>query len=230
MIRLFSSVAAAGILIFIATGVAHADDEDLDSEVSAADTPVTAPTIPAAPTATAAPGTTDHDQTIGAMGFEITSIESAFGATVPMLGIRKWSSRTSGWELGATVTLANNADDSSDVIFGASFGLLGTLGIYKHMVVFWEPTGTLLVVTRDDGNDLTDEDPMFLVDARFSVGAEIRLGGLGLPRIGMTTRISAGARIVHDGDNTAFVIGNMGGAATSFDGLLAATVGFVFYR
>jgi hypothetical protein len=141
-----------------------------------------------------------------------------------MLGVRKWGSRDTGWEAGGTIVFFNDgAAEATNIAFGGTFGYMRTLGVYSHMSVFWEPQGTVLVLIPDGG------DTAFSLEGLFNLGTEVRLGMLGLPRIGLTAKLGAGLRVENDGTNTNLFFGTEGGLNNSVDGLLNGTIGFVFY-
>jgi hypothetical protein len=198
--------------------------------------PETAPeTSTSEPMMATAEGGSDHQLTVGHWGAEVVAL--AIGgftpqtpAVIPMLGVRKWTSETSGWEAGVALAFISDGGDPAQTTLwaGGSFGFMKTLGVMKHMVVFWEPQGTLLIVVPNDGIDGTDDQTVFVLDGRFNLGTEVRLGMVGLPHLGMTARISAGLQMLA-AENTAFFIGTQGGLQNSVRGLLEGDVGFVFY-
>ncbi len=220
-----AAVVAATLFTSIGVVGAQEFDEDVDSA------PPTRPIVPL--------GGSDFDQTLGAWGFEVVAqqlppglVGAATPAIIPLLGVRTWSSREGGWEAGAALAFRRESEagvDASALYLGGTFGLIRALGVYDHLAVFWEPQGTLLVLVPDDGIDGTDNDPGFFAEARVSVGAEVRLGFIGLERIGLTTKLGAGLQVLNDGSDTDFAVGTLGGVANSVEGLLETNVGFVFY-
>ncbi len=196
------------------------------------------------------PGVSDHEQTIGAWGFQVTSLKTLAelaGEPIvalpnfPAAGVRRWNGGT-GWEAGGTVAVLSDADPrmepgdpmadrTTEILLGGSFGLLRSLGVHQHMVVFWEPEVRFWI--RLPGGVDEIGDPLSLqysLSTVVSVGTEIRLGILGLPRLGMTAKISGGLSIVDDGNGLNFAL--LGGAAenSGLTGLLGGAVGFVFYK
>jgi hypothetical protein len=191
-----------------------------------------------APVATASAGGSDHAQTVGAWGFQLVVNESlglnGANQTVPLLGVRRWVAPDTGWEAGAALIYAkqdNGAVSPQLIAIGGTFGWMRTLGIHEHMVVFWEPQGTVLVGIPDDDNAATDDENSFAVEARFNVGTEVRLGALGLPRLGLTAKLGAGLRVADDGNGTDISFGSIFGSGqnNSVEGLLDGAIGFVFY-
>lgn len=183
---------------------------------------------------------TDHDLTVGSWGFQVAALEatgalpasssSPVGNVIPFVGVRRWFTRNTGLEAGLTVLFVQDGQDAplsdtSAVAFGATVGLLKSLGVFQHMTVFWEPQAAVLVVLPDSSSGV---DEQFTLDARLNIGAEIRLGMIGLERLGLTTRIAAGFRLTNDG-NTDLFVGTIGGVSNSVKSLLESTLGFVFY-
>ena len=224
-----------------ATSVASAQGED-DEWVDES-TDLTAPkapkTAPAAMTDNAPAVTTgtDHDRTVGAWGFQVVdspTFVAALGPDSPglqMIGVRKWGTRTSGWEAGAifNFTQLGAEPEPTVAVFGGTFGYLRTMGIYKHMSVFWEPQASIVLVAPNDGVDGTDDPTQLLLQGKFSIGAEVRLGWFGIPELGVTAKISGGLEIANNGDESDFSIGTQGGFANSIRGLVRTGVGFVYY-
>ncbi len=237
-------------LFMVRVAVAQPADEPLDGDdpLYGDDQPAPAPApkpeglhvarvaeANAAPAASATAGTTDHDGTVGAWGFQVADAPAfaplGAGVTLPMVGVRRWGSRDTGLEAGALFMFTQQGADPqpSTTAFGGTFGYLRAFGIYKHMSVFWEPQASLLVVVTNDGVAGTDDPTQMLLDGRFNLGTEVRLGFLGLPNLGMTAKLSAGLTLVNDGNSTNFFIGSEGGVASSVRGLLETSVGFVWY-
>ena len=228
----FSAALAAAVMLAASPASAQPEEPELEPEPEPE--PEAQPAEPQANNqpASSVGGGTDHDQTIGAWGIQVTSgmeftIPGPLMPTVvslPVIGVRRWNSSGTGWEAGALLSIdRDGAADATDMMFGGSFGFLKTLGVYEHMVVFGEPQAVAVVVVPDGG------DTGFLVDARLNVGVEVRLGFLGLPRLGMTAKIAAGVTLLNDGNDTSVFFGTMGSENGSIEGLLDGTVGFVFY-
>ena len=94
--------------------------------------------------------------------------------------------------------------DSSLFILGGTFGWMKTIGVYEHNdYLLGAGRRPARVHSRHAGMD----DVAWAIQAKFSVGAELRLGMIGLPRIGLTTKISAGLQLTNDGNNTDIAIG-----------------------
>ena len=175
----------------------------------------------------------DHTKTVGNWGFQVAAIEAGIVpgvGTLPFVGVRKWTSADQGFEGGVALSFNHDGQttplsDTSVISLGVTAGWLRALSVHKHLTVFWEPQGTLIVVLPDD--DSGGENG-FVFDGRVNVGGELRLGMIGLPEIGLTTKISGGLRVSHDGE-TDFFLGTFGGAANSIRGLLQTSVGFVLY-
>ncbi len=179
-------------------------------------------------------GDSDHAQTIGAWGFQVTGVDSAqvppAPEVLPMLGVRRWSG-TRGWEAGVTAAYVRDGQpeplgDTSAFVMGGTFGYLWALGIYKHMNVFWEPQGTFLFAIPDEDSGAEEA---VIIEGRVNVGTEVRLGMFGLPRIGLTAKIGAGVRVVSQGDTDLELGTTLDPIANSVRGLLQTSVGFVFY-
>lgn len=239
------SVLLTAVLLLLAhPAFAQPADEPLGGEDDvlygepepAADTlPVPRVASSAAAVSIASTGSTDHDGTMDAWGFQIVNAPEftplGAGVTLPVLGVRRWYERDTGFEAGALFMFAQEGADPepSTTAFGGTFGYMRAIGIYDHMAVFWEPQATLLVVVNNDGVDGTDDPTQLLLDGRFNIGTEVRLGFFGLPHLGMTAKLSAGLSLLNDGNNTDFFIGTQGGVASSVRGLLETSVGFVWY-
>jgi hypothetical protein len=180
------------------------------------------------------PKNTDHFETLGSFGWqigltEVTDSETGAPATVPFIGIRRWTSRM-GYEIAIGANYLRENDETtgmanSAVVLGGTYGFLYALGIHRHMTVFVEPQGTFMMVVPDDDSAAKNT---YLTDARCNIGAEIRLGMIGLPQIGLTAKFAAGVRFSNQGKTDVF-LGTTDDAATGIKGLLQSKVGFIFY-
>ena len=173
----------------------------------------------------------DHGQTVGHWGLQVAGVGQAAAlignaVSVPFLGVRKWYEEGKGFEAG--VALGFDLDgqaDTSTISFGVTGGWMRAISIHKHLAIFWEPQVTMFLVVPDDDTGFETE---FSLDGRMNIGGEFRLGFIGLPEVGLTTKLSAGLQISHNGE-TDFFLGTLGGQANSLRGLFESTIGFVLY-
>jgi len=174
---------------------------------------------------------TDHEQIVGAWGFQLMSRQPNFGAPTsvtaaltlsPTIGVRKWMGIDRGWDAGVTFGL-RNANDTTDIGLGGEFGWLMGLSHYKHLNVFFEPSGGLFIFAPDQG------DTAFELRVNASLGAEIQLGMFDLSRVALTTRVTAGMNILNDGKTTTIGLGTLGGTNNSIWNMLTGNIGFVIF-
>lgn len=212
-------------------------DDEFGSDTSSdttSDTGMGADTGDSSATASNGGSTTmggDFGQTDGVWGFQVSAVQPIpvglfAGATLPLVGVRKWTG-DAGIEAGATLALfRDGASEDMDVLVGVHAGMLKAFGIYDHMAVFWEPEVQFFFLAPGaDG-----VDPAWAVNLLANVGTEVRLGVLGLPRIGVTAKLGGGITLGDDGSGFDFGLLVGTNQQTSVRGMLEGTVGFVFYR
>jgi hypothetical protein len=185
-------------------------------------------------------GGTAHDATVGDWGFQITGTEAQIvfaddgtgGVTIataalPLIGVRKWGTRDTGWEAGGTLAFTSfGGPEAKQLLFGGTFGYMKAIGIHKSMVVYWEPQGTFLMNLPDSMG--VDDPTLWQLAVDFNIGMEARLTFFGFERVGFTAKLGAGFVVQDVGDDINFGF-STGALQSSLSGLLSGSIGFVWY-
>jgi hypothetical protein len=180
---------------------------------------------PAPVTSPSQPPPAEYD-IIGAYGFQVMGqtrlINTSVSQPPPTVGVRQWFDEDGGFEVGLGLSVVGD-DGSVDSVVGVMGGAMRTLGSYRNMTVFWEPQVGVWTIIPDNG------DRAYAMNLRLGLGAEIRLGMIDLPRLGITTRIAGGLDLLHDGGSDLAVIGTGGSVNSGLRALFEGAFGFVFY-
>jgi hypothetical protein len=170
------------------------------------------------PPPAAAPGSSDHNEVVGAIGIQIAaSTPLTGGPSANAIGVRYWMNEKLGIDGGFALTLDHNSPPAGDGTTQVGFGLVGgvpmALGIYKHITTFFEPTLDFFLAKPNVG------DTQFAVELLGSLGFELQLGYVEASRVSLQMRIGGGLRVTSAGNtdvnfSTAPGTVGLGGAAT----------------
>ncbi len=145
------------------------------------------------------------------------------GASLAMVGVKTWFTRTVGLDAGLGLFIGKPLDDDADVQvgFGLSAGVPFALGVYRHVTFFAGPELDFAFLHyAEDNNHL-------LFGIKGKTGIEFHLGFIDIPRVSIIGSIAFGMRVYSASDSTEIVVGTDQGF--SLDSLFQTSIGLAYY-